>query len=405
MMHVLKGSASFSTPKARGRLKAGRYWLSMAPGCALGYRRGAKGGVWIAKLVKGSLRREVTLGATDDALLADGNLALSYAQAQTKALAWFPQAALGDTGPVAEPVTLAEALDQYEADLRTRGGDTANVKRVRFQSLAALATALVTDLTEAELRKWRDGLAPRLAPATINRTCTAVKAALNLAANLDRRIVSRRAWEIGLAALPGAKVSRNVILGDDVVRLLIASAYEQSEGFGLLVEVAAVTGARVSQIRKLTVQDLQNGVQAPRLMMPPSHKGKGKKVKAHCPVPIGAGLAQRLHALCDGRAASAPLLTRVSGAALGHGDHTMPVFRAVQRAGLDPREVTIYSLRHSSIVRQIKANVPIRIIAVSHDTSVAMIERHYSAEIADFTDDVSRGAMLATGTDLREVYR
>jgi hypothetical protein len=57
-------------------------------------------------------------------------------------------------------------------------------------------------------------------------------------------------------------------------------------------------------------------------------------------------------------------------------------------------EVTIYALRHSSIVRQIEANVPIRIIAVSHDTSVAMIERHYSAEIADFADGIAREAML-----------
>jgi hypothetical protein len=55
------------------------------------------------------------------------------------------------------------------------------------------------------------------------------------------------------------------------------------------------------------------------------------------------------------------------------------------------------ALRHSSIVRQIKANVPIRIIAVSQDTSVRMIEQHYSSEIADFADEIARGAMLPTG--------
>ena len=48
---------------------------------------------------------------------------------------------------------------------------------------------------------------------------------------------------------------------------------------------------------------------------------------------------------------------------------------------------------------QIKANVPIRIIAVSHDTSVRMIELHYSSEIADFADEIARGAMLATGAE------
>jgi hypothetical protein len=37
-----------------------------------------------------------------------------------------------------------------------------------------------------------------------------------------------------------------------------------------------------------------------------------------------------------------------------------------------------YALRHSSIVRGIRANLPIRLIAALHDTSVTMIERHYS---------------------------
>jgi hypothetical protein len=49
-------------------------------------------------------------------------------------------------------------------------------------------------------------------------------------------------------------------------------------------------------------------------------------------------------------------------------------------------------------VRQIKANVPIRFIAVGYDTSVAMIERHYSAEIADYADEIARGAMLDTAS-------
>ena len=42
---------------------------------------------------------------------------------------------------------------------------------------------------------------------------------------------------------------------------------------------------------------------------------------------------------------------------------------AVAAAGLDPHEVTIYALRHSSIVRQLLAGVPVRVVAVNHDTS------------------------------------
>jgi hypothetical protein len=61
---------------------------------------------------------------------------------------------------------------------------------------------------------------------------------------------------------------------------------------------------------------------------------------------------------------------------------------------LDPTEVTIYALRHSSIVRQLLGGVPIRVVATTHDTSVAMIEKTYSRYITDHSDALSRAAML-----------
>jgi integrase len=219
---------------------------------------------------------------------------------------------------------------------------------------------------------------------------------LNLTADQDERIASRRAWEIGLATILGAEDSRNVILADEVVRRLIAEAYKISDALGLLVEVAAVTGARVSQIARLECQDLQDGT-APRVMMPASAKGKGSKAVLRRPVPIGAGLASKLCALTVGRAATVPMLTKPSGEPWSKSDHARPFKRLALRCGLDPDEVTIYALRHSSIARQIKANVPIRVVAVNHDTSVAMIERNYSRDIADFTDQIARGALLDVG--------
>src|SRR5436190_23811257 len=98
------------TPSARAKLPAGRYWVSLAPGCAFGCRKGAKGGMWAAKLVKDNLRRETAIGPADDVLAADGSLALSYAQAQEKARAWFTEAERGEVGPTAEPMTLGGAL-------------------------------------------------------------------------------------------------------------------------------------------------------------------------------------------------------------------------------------------------------------------------------------------------------
>ena len=57
-------------------------------------------------------------------------------------------------------------------------------------------------------------------------------------------------------------------------------------------------------------------------------------------------------------------------------------------------DVIPYALRHSSIVRGIKAGLPIRLVAALHDTSVAMIERHYSRWIVDGLDELAAGAVV-----------
>jgi integrase len=67
--------------------------------------------------------------------------------------------------------------------------------------------------------------------------------------------------------------------------------------------------------------------------------------------------------------------------------------RTVKRAGLGP-EATPYSLRHSSITRQLKLGTPIRLVAVAHDTSVGQIEANYSARIADHADAILRRGLL-----------
>jgi len=60
----------------------------------------------------------------------------------------------------------------------------------------------------------------------------------------------------------------------------------------------------------------------------------------------------------------------------------------------DPAYVTMYALRHSSIVRMLLLNVPIRLVASLHNTSVAMIEKHYSRYIVEYSDEISRKALL-----------
>ena len=58
----------------------------------------------------------------------------------------------------------------------------------------------------------------------------ALKAALNLVANQDEFITNRQCWENGLATIPGAEQSRNVILADSDIRSVINEAYGGEPG-------------------------------------------------------------------------------------------------------------------------------------------------------------------------------
>ena len=102
----------------------------------------------------------------------------------------------------------------------------------------------------------------------------------------------------------------------------------------------------------------------------------------------------RLRAGTAGRAITAPLLVKPTGDAWQKSNHGHPFARAAKRAGLNPAEVTIYALRHSSITRQLLAGVPTRLVAALHDTSVKMIEHTYSRHIADHSDTIARRALL-----------
>ena len=56
----------------------------------------------------------------------------------------------------------------------------------------------------------------------------------------------------------------------------------------------------------------------------------------------------------------------------------------------------MYCLRHSSIVRMLVRNVPIRLVASLHNTSTSMIEKHYSRHITETSiDDIARVGLLS----------
>jgi integrase len=386
-------AARLETRTARLKLPVRRKpfdFTSISPGIALGYRRCASAGRWVVKVADGSGGHWTkAVGVADDHEQANGEHVLDFWQAQDKARAL----ARGKDDQSGRPGTVAEALADYERDLIARGANATNARRARALVPASLAAKPVALVTARELKALRAGLVSRGAkPQSVNRDLKGFKAALNLSAAHDARITNTAAWRTGLAALPGAHRARNVILTDEQVCAFVVAAYVESDALGLLVETAAVTGARVSQLARLEVADLQPN----RLMMPSSRKGKGVKRIERKAVPIPASLAAKLKAAAAKRAASAPLLLRADGQPWQprNQDYRQPVINAVIRAGFDPAKVTLYALRHSSIARQILAGVPLRLVATSHDTSTAMIEASYSALIHEHGDGIVRAALL-----------
>jgi hypothetical protein len=66
------------------------YWTVISRGCAIGYRRGSRGGTWIGRFRGGDgAQTYESLGAADDARDSDNASVLSYAQAQERARAFF----------------------------------------------------------------------------------------------------------------------------------------------------------------------------------------------------------------------------------------------------------------------------------------------------------------------------
>jgi integrase len=366
------------------------YWISIAgDGISLGYRAGPS--TWSVRRADGAgsswIRR---LGLADDREDADGANILDLWQACDKAKAL---ARGQDSG---RPATVSEALDDYATDLAIRGGQPLNATQPRFHLTPPLLSKPVSLLTDRELRHWRNGLAGKMKAASVNRLCKSLKAALNLCAAHDDRIGNSNAWRTGLAAIPEADdTESNLILTDDQRREVITRAYDMSPEFGLYVEVHA-TGARSGQIALLNVGDLQAGAK-PLLSMPSSLKGKNRRTRTRKPIPITQALAGRLKAGIVGRGDDQPLLVTPNGERWSADEHYRPFAKAAKAASL-PDGATIYCLRHTAITRALLAGIPVRLVASSFDTSVAMVEKSYSKFIADHGDDQMRRAPTRQAT-------
>jgi integrase len=372
---------------------------SLARGILLMYRRNKTNGTWVLKVSDGhGAYWTKAFALADDFEEADGKAVLTFHQAQDQA----KKLARGDGDSAgAVPITVEVALANYRLDLIAGAANPYNADWPLLHLVSTLKSRPVALVTSDEWRKWRDGLLDTMARSTISRLCACLRAALNLAARQDKRIKNTSDWEIGLAGLPNASNARNVILDDPTVSAFVAAANEIEGSFGLFADVQAGTGARPSQSMRLRVEDLRDHPTRPSLWMPKSGKG-GKRSRVerkleNYSVSITPQLAARLKAAAKGRPSHERLLLQSDGSPWGPNpgaQYHREVKSVVTAIGLDPTVVTMYALRHSSIVRMLLKSVPTSLVADRHNTSENMIRRHYAKYISEHSDDVSRRALL-----------
>lgn len=435
--------SEIDTPSKRAKLapRKNPYWQGVAGGrggASLGYRKPGRGaGGWVAKIVVEGRRLEERIGMADDDGAAAG--AMPFRAAVAAALDWSQrQNAVLDvqklSGGARNVPTVRSAVAEYVASRGHRSsGSGANAQGRLAKYVVSdpeFADTPVAKIRAQAILNWRGRLPIRreaaggaggaetdasIAPATVNRLLNDLRAALNAIAEKHRRELPaylQSEIRIGTRAMPAGANARKQILSDADVRRVIegASTVDDTGDFGRLVLLAAATGARYSQLAALKVADLQ--IDRSRVMMPGSHKGRSARAKPPVPVPLSSDVLPRLQAAAAGRAADQPLLQRWAYRNVGpfkwERDHRRawgPAYEVDKHwaatlvaAGL-PADTVMYSLRHSSIVRGLRDSLPIRLVAVLHDTSVEMIEAHYSAFIADATEELARRATLSLASD------
>jgi integrase len=420
MAKTLK-EAKLTTPSARKELSPGVHWRSIDPETHLGYRKGIRGGRWLVRWYSGLGKyQQATLGTADD-VIAVGTLSytaaekaarahVSVARLEAKAKAGGPLMTVGLA--VEQYISMRDATDTKRAGKQTRSNASQRLgKHVTGKPLADIA---LHALTEQQLKAWRAGLS-EMKTSTANRLTNDLKAALNCGWQNNRHRLPADIPTIikhGLKAAhvhdEGEDIAReNQILTDaDVGRLIRASQIVDDEqrwdgDLYRMVLLLAATGARFSQLVRLRVADVQGS----RLMVPTSNKGRGIKAN-RIAVPVGEDVLQALVPATLDRSGEESLLTRwrhkqKAGSIEWKRDtrgpwqaaELTPPWQEIRRVS-EMKDVIPYALRHSSIVRGIRSNLPIRLVAALHDTSVQMIEKHYSRWIVDGLDELAARAII-----------
>jgi integrase len=408
------------------------YFRLITEGLHIGYRRSTvpnRAGAWLARRYLAGAYQTEMLGTADDLpdLPADGAKVLTFAQAETAARDWARGKAAAARAMTIKADLLRTVVEAYIADRIARdprAGQNAR-RRLGHHILAApIADVPLLSLTAEDLQRWRSELkrggrakepsSLPLAPATLVRLLNDFRAALTDGARKAKAPADLLTTiRDGLKAPKGAtRVREKQVLPEADVRRIVEAATALDGDFGDLVALLAATGARFDQVARLKVADLQPA--ARRIMVPVASKGSGTKQLTHVAMPLTDDVIERLRPLAAGRSGHEPLLMRwhhrqvpgdkARGAAptwerverrpWKHSGEMARLWDATLKAAGIPEGTVPYALRHSSIVRMLRSGIPVSLVSKAHDTSIAMIERHYGAFVVDASEALLRQAAV-----------
>jgi integrase len=379
--------AKIETRAARTRLPLGRmHFKTLIPNeLHLAYRRKRKeeAGVYLARRYLGQERyRKTRLGSADDLADADGETVLNFAQAQQRALTSHAQETYRPRQRRAMDV--GDAIAEYVAWLKAHKvtGDDAE-RRAAKLILPSLGKVKLTDLTTARIVHWRDKLAEqpallrtgsgreqnykptldkRARKATINRTLTTLKGALNRAFQAGH-VSDDTPWR-RVKPFPNVNAARPGYLTIEQAQRLIRAA-DADSGFRALVHAALLSGARYSELAGLRCRDYARG----KLHIVTSKSGKTRDIT------LTEEAATFFADLTLGRGGEEFMLLN-RGAPWAKSEQSRPMRAACATANIKP-DVGFHQLRHSYASHAVMNGMPLPVVArtLGH-ASIAMVERH-----------------------------
>lgn len=410
-------NSKLDTRTARAKLPARRepYWVAIAPGRHLGYRRlGPKGGTWIARRSENGQRAYRALGTADDVLDANGRDALDFVQAQELARAWFGgELDKPEILAAAAPATVGAALDDYlswveknrKTPRETRWAIDAHIR-------PALGNVPLSDLTAERIAAWHEALAAaparvrskigkaqrykpgpadrdavRARRSTANRVLTILKAALNRAFRKGLA-ASDEAWR-RVRPFEKADAARvRWLKHDECLRLLNTCPPDLRR----LARAALLTGCRYSELARLEARDFDED--AGTLHIRETKGGTPRHVHL-----TDEGI-ELLRSLTAGRGGKERVLRRDAGEGAqvwGRNHQARPLREACTRARIEPA-IGFHVLRHTFASHMVMAGAPLLVVAqaLGH-ADTRMVEKHYGHLAPSYLRETIRSKALRLG--------